>query len=529
MTAVKCFDSTEFDGLMRDLFDGTLSDADAVRLEALLLADWQAREAYRRWMEIEALLECGLAGPPGTAPSERYAPRIFRGEQSRFGRRRKVVWGALVFAATGALITIFTASALWWPAGAGGIPVAILTAETDAHLLDPRTGIPSPVTLGSPLVSGPLRLEQGAVQLTFGNGAEVAVNAPAEIELINQSRVFLRRGTLVPFVPPRARGFTVLSPGGEIIDLGTEFSVHVTAAGAAEVDVIDGEVVVAEGGSSNSVRQHLTAGFSANLPAGDVEQSFRVEGVPLLMDHFGGPDSNDLCQDLLGRQSGLLAIVPWLSIERDAPARIWRQGLEIPFEAPPDRRRTMTRVALNRVFEELVGRRWSVSFKAWLPPKKTTPANHFVALIVACGDDPKDLPFAWEERSAIAIMLSNKWQAGIDLNGGADPPPAPALAVFPRSESGTGPYQVMLAVDERGPGDARISVLVNGCELLREVPLSIDRHRGRIIGFHTWTHENSNAHSYARIDDFWLGGDFAVANASSTESELTGGKGVTPK
>jgi hypothetical protein len=523
-------DNAEFAGLMRDLVDGSLTDADMARLDAILLADRGARDEYRRWMRMEALLECGLVGdeaspPPRDPPTTGHddPPQRSRGTAA-WNRLSPLAWAALAVA-----VAVLGGMASVPRRAVVSNAVATLTGATDARLVDPLTGAAIEAAVGDRLASGPLRLDGGVVQLTFNDGAVVAMNAPAEVELVTDSRVFLRRGRLVPLVPPRAKGFTVLSPGGEIVDLGTEFSVNVDGSGAAEIDVIDGEVVVADSTATDAGRRHLTLGYSANLRTGADLPSTRLTGVPLVIDHFDAADGLDLNSGLAERQSGILGPVRWRSLENDAPARIDGRALEIPFESPPGRQRTMTRAVLDRAFREMVGRRWMVSFKVWLPPWKTTPANHWVGLILSCGDEPRELPFGWDERAAVAIMVSNKWQAGIDFNGTADPGPGPSLDVFPRSDAGTGPYQVMLVVDETAPGDALIDVIVNGRELLRRFPLALDRGHGRILGFHTWTHANSGAHSHARIDDFCVSGDIATgADAQPAAAAETVDEGARP-
>jgi hypothetical protein len=72
-------------------------------------------------------------------------------------------------------------------------------------------------------------------------------------------------------------------------------------------------------------------------------------------------------------------------------------------------------------------------------------------------------------------------------------------------------------------------VIVNGRELLRRFPLALDRGHGRILGFHTWTHANSGAHSHARIDDFCVSGDIATgADAQPAAAAETVDEGARP-
>jgi hypothetical protein len=59
-------------------------------------------------------------------------------------------------------------------------------------------------------------------------------------------------------VPPHARGFKLMTPDADVVDLGTEFGLKVSEAGASEVHVFDGEVEVYPGGGS--AKLNLTTG-----------------------------------------------------------------------------------------------------------------------------------------------------------------------------------------------------------------------------------------------------------------------------
>jgi hypothetical protein len=87
-----------------------------------------------------------------------------------------------------------------------------------------------------------LRLEQGLAEIEFDGGARVIMQAPAGLELISGSSARLRCGTLTARVPRDARGFTVLSPGGKVVDLGTEFGLSVDDGGTTTIRVFKGEV-----------------------------------------------------------------------------------------------------------------------------------------------------------------------------------------------------------------------------------------------------------------------------------------------
>jgi len=99
--------------------------------------------------------------------------------------------------------------------------------------------------VGSRLVDGPLRLAQGIATLKFDSGAEVTLEAPASIRLINSMKCELHNGTAVTFVPDSALGFRIATPKADIVDYGTRFSVTVfQETGETHTRVMEGMVKV---------------------------------------------------------------------------------------------------------------------------------------------------------------------------------------------------------------------------------------------------------------------------------------------
>ena len=87
-----------------------------------------------------------------------------------------------------------------------------------------------------------LRLERGLAEIEFDRGARVILQGPAGLELVSATSVELLTGTLTARVPAQARGFTVLTPRGKVVDLGTEFGLSVDEGGTTTVRVFTGEV-----------------------------------------------------------------------------------------------------------------------------------------------------------------------------------------------------------------------------------------------------------------------------------------------
>lgn len=119
-----------------------------------------------------------------------------------------------------------------------------------------------PTTIGTRLKPGTLELASGVAELTFTSGARLTLEGPVRLELISAMRCRLSSGAISAHVPEQAQGFTIESPGGEVIDFGTEFGIRVEKD-RTHVQVFEGEVEVASAQLSSSER--LLKGHAATL------------------------------------------------------------------------------------------------------------------------------------------------------------------------------------------------------------------------------------------------------------------------
>ena len=79
--------------------------------------------------------------------------------------------------------------------------------------------------------------------MKFDSGAEVTLEAPASIRLINSMKCELNNGTAVTYVPESALGFRIITPEADIVDYGTRFSVTVfEETGETHTRVSEGKV-----------------------------------------------------------------------------------------------------------------------------------------------------------------------------------------------------------------------------------------------------------------------------------------------
>ncbi|PHS04870.1 MAG: hypothetical protein COA78_15960 [Blastopirellula sp.] len=115
--------------------------------------------------------------------------------------------------------------------------VAVLT-----HAVDVEWSGKNKPQAGSILSPGTLNLSGGLIQIEFYNGVQLIVEGPADLEIVSVASVICHEGKLRSLVPQNARGFSVLTPKFDLVDLGTEFAVYVASDGRSDVHVFEGEV-----------------------------------------------------------------------------------------------------------------------------------------------------------------------------------------------------------------------------------------------------------------------------------------------
>ncbi|MBT3666650.1 MAG: hypothetical protein HN548_04160 [Opitutae bacterium] len=117
--------------------------------------------------------------------------------------------------------------------------------------------------LGDTLESCDLKLSNGLAQVEFLQGATVVLEGPVDFSIINPNEGSLTAGKLRAIVPEVATGFTINVPKGRVIDLGTDFGLHVHAGGSTELFVYKGNVVY-EGNtdSGENITREVSGGES---------------------------------------------------------------------------------------------------------------------------------------------------------------------------------------------------------------------------------------------------------------------------
>lgn len=89
-----------------------------------------------------------------------------------------------------------------------------------------------------------IRVTSGSLEVSYPNGNSVMLHSPAAFQLVSAQKARVMIGRLTATVSEQGKGFTVVTPQADVIDLGTEFGVAVHDFGATDVVVFKGEIDV---------------------------------------------------------------------------------------------------------------------------------------------------------------------------------------------------------------------------------------------------------------------------------------------
>jgi ferric-dicitrate binding protein FerR (iron transport regulator) len=178
--------------------------------------------------------------------------------------RRAAAWRSRIVAAAAALAMVATAIFLIvpWKDSSG----ASLATVTDADAVAEAAGI----RIGARLMTANLEVPDGSkIGIAMHSGARLEIQGPSNVRLESAKRIHVNRGLVSTYVPPYARGFTVATADGRLVDLGTRFVTATDPDRGTEVHVIEGSVAAFVG--ANKAAQDLGGEHAAVLRNGKLE------------------------------------------------------------------------------------------------------------------------------------------------------------------------------------------------------------------------------------------------------------------
>lgn len=218
------------DTLIQRYLEGLLTEDEAAQLHALLIGQPQLGGQLLQHLHLDAMLRdtkpliASASAAPVLLPKRRFSISTLVGVAA--------LAACVTLAGTWALLS-FTHSST--EAEETSASVAVLTRAVNLEWES------TPLSTGTPLSPGWLRIKSGIAQIEFYQGARVSIEGPAQFQIVSSGEATCTSGKLSAHVPPPAKGFRINTPRGTIVDLGTEFGLDVSAA-AAEVHVFKGEV-----------------------------------------------------------------------------------------------------------------------------------------------------------------------------------------------------------------------------------------------------------------------------------------------
>lgn len=257
------------------LLDGDFTAEDRAQLEFLVLGDAEMRRLYVEILHQHAALRQSASRLGSTSLADMLGSlsepsKIIAMPVPPFFPARIVVYR---FAPIAALLLI----------GAGLALFTLLTRKptvaTLAEVKEARWESSSvPTEPGAKLGKGRLRLAAGTARIVFRSGAEVSLEGPADLELLESNACFLHSGALVAHVPPPAHGFQVRTESARLIDHGTDFGISADSSGRAQVQVLQGDVEIQHPASGADLR--LTTHQSASLTPERLSSGRHEEAEP---------------------------------------------------------------------------------------------------------------------------------------------------------------------------------------------------------------------------------------------------------
>lgn len=263
---------SELNELLDSLTDRELTDDQMERLDEIVGSNSDARHFYMRHMLMVSLLEREDASDMSVSLPAQTPDATAAGQQKYSAPLLILVTAAVVLLMVGGMLgwlSIQRSTILPSPTTAEIARPELLDRGIAlvGRAVDLRTSDGNEVRQGDTLEPGSLTLDAGLLALEFYSGASVLVESPAQLELIDSMTVVCRFGKVTARVPSQATGFTIRSPQTEVVDLGTEFGMDVSADGETSVHVFDGEVELYDLASNRSPesRRSLTAGGGMEL------------------------------------------------------------------------------------------------------------------------------------------------------------------------------------------------------------------------------------------------------------------------
>jgi hypothetical protein len=244
--------------LLEHYIDDTLAEGDIVQLRKLLKENSEARAILRSLATVDFGLQDIASGStvsdvPAFGAGTK-SPEAATGNSVAQWKRAALVMTSIASLTAVGLLGLLAIE--WWSGDESTRDRDSLTAS-EVRLAEVRYSrgatlrVQQPmneehdldaISTGMRLSRGTYSLGNGFVELDFFGGAVLAVEGPAEIELISQREARLLHGRVTVEAGDAQTSFLLHTPVGEVLDIGTRYGVYVQQDGVTETHVFEGLV-----------------------------------------------------------------------------------------------------------------------------------------------------------------------------------------------------------------------------------------------------------------------------------------------
>ena len=248
--------------LVARYLDGRATEEEVAELEKLMLGNPQLRADFLEYARVDAALPSAVAGMKTVGELDK--------------PRNAQAWGKWIPASIAAALAILLGGLLWNSKQQDGEkPHAIghFTELEGCRWMDEN----SSVQPGDVITEGHrFELSAGSAEVLFDNGARLKLYGPVIASTRDANSIFLSMGEAnLVAETEEAKGFTIITPSTQFVDIGTAFTARVSPDGLSRLDVSEGEVDVILGKGGNTRR--LRAGEALYVEPGEKKILTRIE------------------------------------------------------------------------------------------------------------------------------------------------------------------------------------------------------------------------------------------------------------
>ncbi|MCH1496497.1 MAG: FecR family protein [Rubripirellula sp.] len=285
--------------LLEQYIDGTLPEGDIVQLRELLKESSVARAMLRSLATVDFGLQdiasCNtvsdmpVSGEGTNSPNSVHPQWTQAAANSSLAGWKGVALIMTSIASVAAVGLLGLLAVEWWSGDESAGDRDSLTAS-EVRLAEVRYSHGATLQVQQPmneehdqdgasyrmrLSRGTYSLGNGFVELDFFGGAVLAVEGPAEIELISQREARLFYGRVTVEAGDAQISFLLHTPVGEVLDIGTRYGVYVREDGVTETHVFEGLVDIQPTESRKAARR-IRAETAIKLTTSGVAEALTV-------------------------------------------------------------------------------------------------------------------------------------------------------------------------------------------------------------------------------------------------------------